>query len=455
MIKNLHILVFTCFFSLNAIAQNTIDVNCQNLFLSGTNLAWNQFGGDVGFSNNPNLTYFNTFFANVNATGGNSVRWWLHTDASFTPELETNGNCTGLHKTLTNEEIIGQIRDVLDKAWDNSILVTISLFSFDMLQDPTNKGWTNINYLGNKAFLQLPTNVQSYIDNALTPMVNALKDHPALAFWEIFNEPEGMTSEFGWTGNQGGTFISMANVQMVVNKLTGAIHDADPNARVTNGTWSLKVNTNVGNGNINYYSDNELVAAGGTSNGTLDFYQVHYYDWQDNQNPSISPFEHNKDYWQLDKQLMLGEFYATQAAAVLGVTDDSVYDWIYQNGYFGAWAWQYNESDLWNAMKPQIIYMETTNPTTVEVDKNACSSLGINDQYTEDANFFPNPANNEIKVNNTTDVIRIQIFTVLGEELVNQKLVGNFVDISELSIGIYIVKFSTSTGYKSTKLIKY
>merc|ERR1719482_1120240 len=33
--------------------------------------------------------------------------------------------------------------------------------------------------------------LQSFINNALTPLVTALKDEPGLGGWEIINEPEG------------------------------------------------------------------------------------------------------------------------------------------------------------------------------------------------------------------------------------------------------------------------
>ena len=374
MIKKLHIYALCALFSFSAFSQNLVEVNCQDLFLSGTNLAWNQFGGDVGFNTNPNLTYFNSFFSDVKDAGGNSVRWWFHTDGSFTPEIESSGNVTGLHETLSNAQIIAQVESILDAAEANDIYLTISLFSFDMLQDYSVKAWTGNDFTGNKPFFESETNIQSYIDNALTPLVNALKDHPALGSWEIFNEPEGMTTEFGWTGNQGGEFISITDVQLTVNMLADAIHNADPDALVTNGAWYMTVNTDNGS-NTNYYSDANLLAIGSNNypNGTLDYYQVHYYDWQDG-NPSLSVFEHPVSFWNLDKPLVIGEFHADEAETALGVSDDSPYDWLYDNGYAGAWGWQYNESNLWTNIEPQITYMQAQNPTAVAIDPNACLS---------------------------------------------------------------------------------
>ncbi len=381
MIKKTHILVIAILISINTFSQDLVEVKCQELFLSGTNLAWDQFGGDVGYSTNPDITYFDAFFADVKAAGGNSVRWWFHTDGSFTPEIESSGNVTGLHETYTNAQIIAQVESILDAAEANDIYVTISLFSFDMLQDYSAKGWTGNDFTGNKPFFQSETNIQSYIDNGLTEMVTALKDHPGLGSWEIFNEPEGMTSEFGWTGNQGGEFISITDVQLTVNMLTDAIHNADPDALVTNGAWAMRVNTDVGS-YTNYYSDANLLAIGSNNypNGTLDYYQVHYYDWQPS---SMSPFAHPASYWNLDKPIVIGEFHADEASTALGVSDNSPYEWLYDNGYAGAWGWQYNTTALWAAIEPQVAYMYAQNPTVVTIDPDACLSAEFSADDTE------------------------------------------------------------------------
>ncbi|SFZ92810.1 Por secretion system C-terminal sorting domain-containing protein [Flaviramulus basaltis] len=361
-------------------SQNTVEMNCQDLFLSGVNLAWDQFGGDVGFDSNPNLAFFDTFFSDVKAAGGNSVRWWFHTDGSFTPEIQSSGYVTGLHETLTNDQIIAQVVSILDTAEANDIYLNISLFSFDMLQDYSGKAWTGNDFTGNKPFFESESNIQSYIDNALTPLVNAVKDHNALGSWEIFNEPEGMTSQFGWTGNQGGEFISITDVQLTVNMLADAIHNVDPDALVTNGAWAMIANTDNGS-YTNYYSDANLLAIGNNNypNGTLDYYQVHYYDWQ---STAISPFAHPASFWNLDKPLVIGEFHANEANTALGVTDDSPYDWLYDNGYAGAWGWQYNTTELWSDIEPQIAYMQIQNPTAVNIDPNACLSAEFSSNVT-------------------------------------------------------------------------
>lgn len=57
----------------------------------------------------------------------------------------------------------------------------------------------NVSFARNLYLLDLPlyrvltdrSGLQSYIDNALTPLVRALKSEVGLGIWEIINEPEG------------------------------------------------------------------------------------------------------------------------------------------------------------------------------------------------------------------------------------------------------------------------
>ncbi|HEV8549591.1 MAG TPA: hypothetical protein VGQ57_11200, partial [Polyangiaceae bacterium] len=91
--------------------------------------------------------------------------------------------------------------------------------------------------------------------------------------------------------------------------------------------------------------DSALIAAGGKMNGTLDFYQVHYYT---SNGTSNSAFTHPASYWQLDKKLVIGEF---AAEATDGVAQNDLYTSLYTNGYDGAWAWSYDADWPWPAMQ--------------------------------------------------------------------------------------------------------
>jgi hypothetical protein len=275
---------------------------------------------------NPNINTFNTLFKNVHDAGGRVVRWWFHTNGTKTPTF-TNGVVSGLA-----QDAIDGVKSILASAASNGVRVTISLWSFDMLQGNTPAAQLT----SNQNLLMMDANRQAYIDKALVPLVKALAGNPGLYAYEIFNEPEGMSSQYGWTT---GSKIDEMYVQKTVNWFAAAIHDADPAALVTNGAWTFQAcSTGIANMQ-NYYSDSALRAVGGKMNGTLDFYEVHYYTGNGQQ---YSPFRNAATHWGLDKKLVIGEFYTL---ANDGVAGPDTYTHLYDDGYNGAWAWQYLNED--------------------------------------------------------------------------------------------------------------
>jgi Cellulase (glycosyl hydrolase family 5) len=295
-------------------------------FASGLNIAWVNFANDVP---NPNLTTFNTIFKNAHDAGGRVIRWWFHTNGTVTPGYDAQG----LTQKLPQTHIDG-VKAILAAAHSNGVAVNISLWSFDMLQDNAGATYTN-----NQKLLEVDANRQAYIDNYLTPLVTALKGTPGLYSYEIFNEPEGMT-QTGWATHR----TTEAFVQKTVNWLAAAIHAADPNVLVTNGSQTFDYCSNI-SGKTNDYSDAALLAAGGKATGKLDFYEVHYYTQN---GVSDSAFQHPASYWKLDKKLVMGEFFAADTD---GVLKNNTYTYLYTNGYNGAWAWSYDADQVWPSMQ--------------------------------------------------------------------------------------------------------
>jgi hypothetical protein len=311
---------------------NRLNYNGQDLFLSGINLAWINFARDLSTFDE---SRFVAVLDEIQTAKGNSLRWWLHTDGRVSPVYGEDGMVTGL-----GENDIEVIRRALDLAYERGILLDLCLWSHDMMNE-SNGVPTEFNRL----LIEDPTYTQAYIDNAITPLVTALAGHPGIATWEIFNEPEGTTSEFGWTDVR----TDMAHIQQFVNLLAGAIHRADPEALVTNGSWNFQVLTDI-DGMTNYYTDERLIEAGGDPDGTLDFYSVHYYpEWFDE---TTSPFHNPASHWELDKPIVVGEFpaagmrdigfgYLPRRSLPYSV---QTYPYLFENGYAGALSWAYTDT---------------------------------------------------------------------------------------------------------------
>jgi hypothetical protein len=347
---------------------------CRPSFASGVNVAWVRFGNDIP---NPDLVTFQGLFQNAHAAGGRVARWWFHANGTVTPGYDANGMALPI-----SSSDIADVRSILDTAYAAGMMVTISLWSFDMLKGSLkpNSPVANAALLANNvSLLTVDANRQAYIDNVLTPLVSALAGHPGLYAWETFNEPEGMAVAPGWKpftgvrGTDGGTVagqsVAESYIQKTINWFAAAIHAADPTALVTSGTWQFLANANVP-GMMNYYSDAALVAAGGLAGGTLDFYEVHYYAAN---GAKVSPFANPASHWGLDKPIVIGEFYAL---AQDGVAATDVYTSLYNGQYGGGWAWQYLSNDAnntsnggvstkWPAMQAPLQALLATDPSAL------------------------------------------------------------------------------------------
>lgn len=324
-IKNILLIVSICLPLLTSYSQNNrINHNGQDLFLSGMNLAWINFASDL-ISFNP--TEFTRALDEISNGGGNTMRWWLHTNGVGSPLFAGDT----VQSPKPNE--LANLQRGLDSAKVRGIGLVLCLWSFDMLKSnltPTVKD-------RNKLLLNDTTYTRKYIKYDLIPMLDAVADHPAIICWEVFNEPEGMWNN-SFTNWSDVDDVPEKSVQQFINKVAGAIHRHTPTALVSNGAWGFRSATDV-DGNFNYYTDARLIDAGGDPLGTLDFYMIHYYEWAG----TNGPFDHPASHWGLDKPLVIGEFSAKGPKT--GVDPNSAYNYLYNNGYAGALSWTWTGHD--------------------------------------------------------------------------------------------------------------
>lgn len=324
---------------------NRILYNDQPIFLNGVNGAWINFGRDIG----PDTTDFEGFekiFKTIHDSGGNCMRLWLHTNGVSTPCYD------GLKVKGPGEDAISDLRKILDLAQKQDVGLILCLWSFDMLRKSNGK-MVNARNIG---ILTVDSLMDTYIQNALIPMVDSLKSNKGIIAWEIFNEPEGMCPDITWGGWDNLEHVNISNVLRFINKCASAIHDVDSSLLVTNGNWALISSTNK-LGYTNYYTDASLIAAGGKKNGTLDFYCLHHYDWSPN-----SPFEYPIAYWDWDKPVVLAEFFPN----CKNCGEFSNYEKLYKLGYAGALGWSWNDAIIKDILR-EMKYMKDKYPEDVEI----------------------------------------------------------------------------------------
>ena len=89
-------------------------------------------------------------------------------------------------------------------AEEYGVMVSMCLFSHNLMEPEQWGLYTGdkVDFEANKLLFE-EAGTKAFIDNVLIPVVKAIGNHKALMTWEVFNEPEGMTSECeGWTAQK-------------------------------------------------------------------------------------------------------------------------------------------------------------------------------------------------------------------------------------------------------------
>jgi len=307
----------------------------EPIILNGANVAWVNFGDDVGFFESSAEQYRNRFRA-IKDAGGNSARIWLHASGWISPAIQPDGFVTGisgrLEQGVTDSQVNLQVVDILDVAREEGIILNIALFSYDMMCDEANVFGGQV-YRGSR-FNKMMTNidnVNSYINNVLEPLVRATANHPALFSWEIFNEGDGMTEGQDFFADNcplGGFAQSLSDLQRFVNLSAAGIREIDPDVKITTSVSQTRF--------LDQYT-NETLTSLETSDpkGILDYYQAHWYhQFRHTSNPYIIRAEERG----LDQPIVLGEF-GEGLEPETGTPPSQIGNALLEQGYAGAWIW--------------------------------------------------------------------------------------------------------------------
>ena len=101
----------------------------------------------------------------------------------------------------------------------------------------------------------------------------------------------------------------------------------------------------------------------------------------------------------------------------------------------------------------------TPSPRNSSYALNLCSSLSVSQNKFETFTLYPNPTKSKVLFDNSIPSFEnVSIFNYLGQEVYNSNFSSFIstqeVDMSKLSKGVYILKFSNQKGDKTVKVIK-
>lgn len=117
--------------------------------------------------------------------------------------------------------------------------------------------------------------------------------------------------------------------------------------------------------------------------------------------------------------------------------------------YFDISDWETGSGGSWENW-----YIQNGNFQTTTSENPECSSLSIDDYNDFSIEVFPNPFLNKIQFSKDISDVKMQMYNAFGKELFLKFDSENSIDTSNLSSGIYLLRFLSGDTQHNLKLLK-
>lgn len=193
-------------------------------FYLGVNYPWHEYGIDVHTTAWGDYTITSdegavaAELATLADHGARSVRWWVFGDGRAAPSFDRDGTPLPL-----DDEALANVRALLDLADDAGLTVMPVVLDFGWCAAAQDVSGVTLG--GHAGVLADPDQRRALVEDVVVPLAAAFADHPAVAAWDLVNEPEWA---FDGETYGLGDHCAEADVRAYVEEATAAIAEVAP-----------------------------------------------------------------------------------------------------------------------------------------------------------------------------------------------------------------------------------
>jgi hypothetical protein len=292
----------------------------DSLFLVGANLPWFQYGCDFGanawqpeggVARPDRRLRADQALARLADSGLSIVRWFLVCDGRSGVRFAQDGTPVGLDDCFWRDLEAG-----VEAARRHRLAVVFVLFDFWWWR--RRRRVEGVACGGQRSATLKGPRREALLDRVVTPILARCGSDPAIAAWDIVNEPEWVTLGYGTANPLAGVLPSA--MRGFIGQCAARVHQHTSHpATVGLASWrGLNLAMDLG----------------------LDIYQAHWYDRLERRGPLDAPIPPT-----LDRPAWLGEF--PTAGSSRAVPD--ILDSARRAGYAAALGWSAEAGDRWSS----------------------------------------------------------------------------------------------------------